>query len=91
VDPSAGRARAAAAAAALRPRFEWPRVVRPLRTLCDPQAAAGGADPGLRIGAAYARLRLRLALDRQGVARASASAALRAAATLRKQISTRVR
>jgi glycosyltransferase involved in cell wall biosynthesis len=82
----AERQHAAAAAAALRPRFEWPHAVEPLRRLARPGSpVAGAATAGVGAAAEYAWLRLRIGVRRRGVTGAAGQLARRAAAVARRE------
>jgi glycosyltransferase involved in cell wall biosynthesis len=84
LDDDAAREEVRAAAARLRPSFEWPLVVEPLRRLADP--ATKPATPGglARTAAAeYLALRLRIGYGRHGLLGATRRLASWASAALR--------
>ena len=84
LDDAAARDEARAAAAEIRPSFEWPLVVEPLRRLADP-ATTLAAAPGAGRAAAveYIRLRLRIGYENHGFLGAARRLTQRAQARVR--------
>jgi glycosyltransferase involved in cell wall biosynthesis len=80
LDDDASRQAARAAAEALRPSFEWPHVVEPLRRLSDPVTRLA-TPPGIARAAAaeYLRLRLRIGYANHGAVGAGRRLAARGA------------
>jgi glycosyltransferase involved in cell wall biosynthesis len=68
LDDDVAREQARAAAAGIRPSFEWPLVVEPLRRLADPATALPGPPAtGRSASIEYQCLRLRIGYERHGV------------------------